>query len=235
MNPEKILVIEDDPAIRELVGMILKANGFTNITAVSGGELGLAKVREEKPDLLLLDLMLPGIGGLDVCRQLKASPETASIPIIMMTALGEESDIVLGLELGAADYVVKPFNNRTLVARIRAQLRRTAELKHVPVEKPVSETVRWGNLELNVAERSVKLDGQPLSLTFTEFEILLTLVRQPGRVFTRSQLALEVRGEDCFPQDRGMDVQIANLRRKLGASGTNIETVRGVGYRFKAE
>ena len=192
-------------------------------------------MREAKPDLLLLDLMLPGIGGLEVCRQLKAAPETASIPIIMMTALGEESDIVLGLELGAADYVVKPFNNRTLVARIRAQLRRTVELKRVPAAKPTAETVRFGGLELDVSERIVKLNSQPLTFTFMEFEILLTLVRQPGRVFSRRQLTLDVRGEDYLPQDRGIDVQIANIRRKLGAAGANIETVRGVGYRLKSE
>ena len=225
----RILIIEDDPSIRELLAMILQTRGFDAVVTTARGETGLEEAVRQRPDLILLDLMLPDLDGLEVCRRLKSRPETAGIPIIMLTARGEESDIVVGLELGAVDYIVKPFNNQTLVARVRAQLRRSEELL-APRE---DEEHKHDGLVLNRTERSVALDGQNVSLTQSEFELLLLFLRRPGMVWSRGDIALELRGDDLMAQDRAIDVQIANLRKKLGFWGSRIETVRGVGYRLK--
>lgn len=230
MANERILVIEDDPSIRELLAMILRLRGFGAVVAARG-ESGLEEAAQKRPDLILLDLMLPDMDGLEVCRRLKSAPETAGIPIMMLTARGEESDIVAGLELGAVDYIVKPFNNQTLIARVRAQLRRSEEL----LAADGDERVEKDGLILNRTERSVTLDGRVVALTTSEFELLLLFIRRPGAVWSRSDIALELRGDDLMAQDRAIDVQIANLRKKLGDWGSRIETVRGVGYRLKRD
>ncbi|HQC43145.1 MAG TPA: response regulator transcription factor, partial [Verrucomicrobiota bacterium] len=177
------------------------------------------------PHLILLDIMLPGMDGLTVCRKLKSDEQTASIPIIMLTAKGEESDIIVGLEMGANDYITKPFSNKVLVARIRAQLRQQNE-------QPDTEEIRYENLVIFPAQRRVLLNQKDVELTFTEFEILALFTRHPGRVYTRDQIISQIRGSDYPVTDRSIDVQIVNLRRKLGPWGNYIHTVRGVGYRM---
>ena len=230
MNKEKILIIEDEEAIQELIRYNLERDGYTKIRSCESGELGLRAVREFTPDLILLDLMLPGIDGLTVCRRLKADPVTASIPIIMLTARGEESDIVVGLEMGADDYLPKPFSPKVLVARIHAVLRRRQS-----VAEADEGTLRRGGLYMNRGTREARLGDMLLSLTYSEFEILYLLARRPGWVYTRNQIVNEVKGEDYPVTERAVDVQMLNLRRKLGDYGDAIETVRGVGYRFNPD
>lgn len=231
MSDEKILVIEDESAIRDLIQMNLHMNGFTNVEAMPDGETGLKKAQEWLPDLILLDLMLPGMDGLTVCRRLMEAQETAKIPIIMLTAKSEESDIVLGLEMGASDYVTKPFSNKILISRIRAQLRRNAET----TETAPSRNIQRGMLTIFPLERKVLLEKQPIELTYSEFEILLMLARHPGRVYTRWQIISQIKGDDYPVTERSVDVQILNLRRKLNEWGANIETVRGIGYRMSED
>ncbi len=221
-----VLVVEDEESILELLRYNLGNAGFTVITAGSG-EDGLALARRRRPDLILLDLMLPGIDGLEVCRQLKRSRETESIPVIMLTARGDEADIVAGLELGADDYLTKPFSPRVLLAHLRATLRRTSA---APATR---EILASGPIALDRGRRETMVSGAPIELTFTEFEVLWFLASRPGLVFTRSQIVDAVRGADYPVTERAVDVQIVGLRRKLGAAGALIETVRGVGYRFR--
>ena len=221
-----ILVVEDEESIRELIGLNLQAAGYT-VELVADGTQALTKVKAVRPDLILLDWMLPGLDGLDVLRHLKADPQMATIPVMMLTAKSEESDIVLGLELGACDYITKPFSNKVLVARVRAQLRSG-------IEQEQSDEIRYDSLVMNTLDHTAKLDGNALDLTFTEYGILRLLAKRPGRVFTRDQIVSKVKGDDYPVTDRAIDVQIVNLRRKLGTWGTHIETVRGVGYRMKA-
>lgn len=226
-NTRKIvLVVEDEESILELLRYNLEKEGFTVIPAASG-EDGLALARRRRPDLILLDLMLPGMDGLEVCRLLKRSKETESIPVVMLTARGEEADIVAGLELGADDYLTKPFSPRVLLAHIRATLRRVAT---APAAR---DTLAAGAIFLDRGRRAVTLSGCPVELTFTEFEVLWYLASRPGMVFTRSQIVDAVRGADYPVTERAVDVQIVGLRRKLGEAGVLIETVRGVGYRFR--
>lgn len=226
MSAPRILVIEDDDAIREVVRYTLENNGFTVLTAADG-KTGLTLTLRERPSLILLDLMLPEIDGLDVCRNLKRDESAREIPVVMLTAKGEESDIVLGLELGAIDYITKPFSGKVLVARIRAHLRRTSEQKS-------STEIQFDGLVLDTNAHTARLNGNPIELTFTEFGILLLLARKPGRVYTRDQIVSNVKGDDYPVTDRAIDVQMVNLRRKLGTWSANIETVRGVGYRMRA-
>lgn len=226
MSAPRILVIEDDDAIREVVRYTLENNGFTVLTAADG-ETGLTLALRERPSLILLDLMLPEMDGLDVCRNLKRDESAREIPVVMLTAKGEESDIVLGLELGAIDYITKPFSGKVLVARIRAHLRRTSEQKS-------STEIQFDGLVLDTNAHTARLNGNPIELTFTEFGILLLLARKPGRVYTRDQIVSNVKGDDYPVTDRAIDVQMVNLRRKLGTWSANIETVRGVGYRMRA-
>ncbi|MEW6358203.1 MAG: response regulator [Planctomycetota bacterium] len=226
MAKERILVVEDEEDILELVRYNLAKEGYRVIGAVSGEE-ALAKVKAEPPDLVVLDLMLPGVDGLEVCKALKSDPKTAGIPVVMLTAKGEESDIVTGLELGADDYVTKPFSPKVLIARARAVLRRRA--KGAPSE---SETVRVHDLVIHPGRHEVLAGDKPISLTATEFRVLHFLSRSPGWVFTRYQIVNAVHGEDYPVTDRSIDVQIFGLRKKLGPAGKYIETVRGVGYRF---
>ncbi len=227
MAKEKILVIDDEEDILELVGFNLSREGFKVIPALTG-EKALDLVKSEVPDLIVLDLMLPGIDGLEFARRLKAVNDFKRIPIVMLTAKGEEADIVIGLELGADDYVTKPFSPRVLVARIRAVLRRRAR------DYASEETViRIHDIMIHTGRHEVTANQTPVQLTYTEFGILSFLVRRPGWVFTRSQIVDAVRGEDYYVTDRSVDVQIVGLRKKLGRAGKYIETVRGIGYRFK--
>ncbi len=227
MGKEAVLVIEDEQDIQELISYNLAREGYRVSGAVNGEE-GLVRARKDAPEVILLDLMLPGIDGLEVCRQLKTDQSTRQIPIIMLTAKGEESDIVTGLELGADDYVTKPFSPKVLVARIRAVLRRK-------LSGPEDATVRTSiyDIVIDPGRHEVLVAGQSVVLTHTEFQILHLLARRPGWVYTRYQIVNQVRGDDAIVTDRSVDVQIVGLRKKLGDAGAYIETVRGVGYRFK--
>ncbi|MCF8146772.1 MAG: response regulator [Deltaproteobacteria bacterium] len=227
MPKERILVVDDEEDILELVRFNLLREGY-DVRVADSGEKAVDLTRKDLPHLIILDLMLPGIDGLEVTRILKSNSETRQIPIVMLTAKGEEPDVVAGLELGADDYVTKPFSPRILLARVRAVLRRKQE-----EAQGASDVVKIRNLMIHPGRREVLVDGKSVPLTFTEFGILNYLVRRPGWVFTRSQIVDTVRGTDYFVTDRSVDVQIAGLRKKLGPSGRFIETVRGVGYRFK--
>jgi len=227
MAKERILVVDDEEDILELVVYNLTRDGYRTTGALSG-EAAIKKARSEAFDLILLDLMLPGIDGLEVTRILKNDKKTSDIPIVILTAKGEEADIVTGLELGADDYITKPFSPRVLIARVRAALRRKAK---APIDE--NAVVHVHALEIDPGKRSVLAGEQPVELTFTEFQVLLLLARRPGWVFTRSQIVDLVRGSDYPVTDRSVDVQIVGLRKKLGAYGKYLETVRGVGYRFR--
>lgn len=227
MAKKRILVVDDEEDILEVVRFNLSREGYEVFCSTSGEET-LKIARSEHPDLIVLDLMLPGIDGLDAAKILKNDSNTRDIPIIMLTAKGEEADIVTGLELGADDYITKPFSPRILVARVRAVLRRKAE---EPSDK--SSVIKIHNLTVDPGRRDVLVEGKQVNLTYTEFGILNCLARRPGWVFTRFQIMDAVRGDDYFVTDRTVDVQIVGLRKKLGPAGKFIETVRGVGYRFK--
>lgn len=220
-----ILVVEDEESIRTLITLNLQAAGYT-VEEAKDGTQALEKIKSVKPDLVLLDWMLPGLDGLDVLRSLKADPAVATLPVIMLTAKSEEYDIVLGLEMGAADYITKPFSNKVLVARIRAILRRGDAA-------PPEENIRYAGLVLTPGQRRAELDGAELSLTASEFDVLALLAARPGHVYTRSQIVARTKGEDYPVTDRAVDVQIVALRRKLGVFGERLETVRGVGYRMR--
>jgi two-component system alkaline phosphatase synthesis response regulator PhoP len=227
MAKQTILVIDDEEDILELIRFNLVREGYKVVCAPSG-EKALSLAQLEIPDLMVLDLMLPGIDGLEVTKILKSDSRTKDIPIVMLTAKGEEADIVTGLELGADDYITKPFSPRVLVARVRAVLRRK-------VKKYQEETLvlRIQDIVIHPGRHEVLVSGKPVQLTLTEFGILEYLARRPGWVFTRNQIVDAVKGEDYYVTDRSVDVQIVGLRKKLGTAGTYIETVRGVGYRFK--
>ncbi|MFH1932908.1 MAG: response regulator transcription factor [Pseudomonadota bacterium] len=227
MAKEKILIVDDEEDILELLRFNLLREGY-NVSCAASGEEALRLAQSEIPDLLVLDLMLPGIDGLEVTKILKSDSRTKDIPIVMLTAKGEEADIVTGLELGADDYITKPFSPRVLVARVRAVLRR--KVKEYKEETPV---LRIHDIVIHPGRHEVLINGKPVQLTLTEFGILEYLARRPGWVFTRNQIVDAVKGEDYYVTDRSVDVQIVGLRKKLGAAGTYIETVRGVGYRFK--
>jgi two-component system, OmpR family, alkaline phosphatase synthesis response regulator PhoP len=227
MAKERILAVDDEADILELIGYNLSREGYRIDTARTGEE-ALASIRDRKPDLVILDLMLPGIDGLEVCRRIRNDPSSASISIVMLTAKGEDADIVAGLELGADDYITKPFSPRVLLARIRAVLRREHE-----GGEGGSAVVRAGGIAVNPATREVTVEGTPVELTASEFNILSYLVRRPGWVFTRNQIIEAVHGEDYPVTERSIDVQIVGLRKKLGEAGKHIQTVRGIGYRFK--
>jgi two-component system phosphate regulon response regulator PhoB len=227
MAGKHVLVVEDERDIQELVRYNLSKDGYA-VQCVGTGEEALRAVQSAPPDLVLLDLMLPGLDGLEVCRRLKGEASTGQLPVIMLTAKGEEADIVTGLELGADDYITKPFSPRVLLARLRAVLRRNAGQAAEP-----EATVKIHELVIHPGRHEVLLDGQPLPLTRTEFRVLHFLAGRPGWVFTRYQIADKVHDGDVMVTDRSIDVQIVGLRKKLGAAGRYIETVRGVGYRFK--
>jgi two-component system phosphate regulon response regulator PhoB len=227
MPKEKVLIIEDEENILELVTYNLKKEGY-RVEGATSGEDGLERLKSHMPDLVLLDLMLPGMDGLEVCRRIKTDSSVAHVAILMLTAKSEEADVVTGLELGADDYITKPFSPRVLVARIRAVLRRKA--REAPKEK---ETVQVHEVVIHPGRHEVLVDGESVDLTSTEFRLLHILARRPGWVFTRNQIIDAVKGSDYPVTDRSVDVQISGLRKKLGEAGEYIETVRGVGYRFK--
>lgn len=227
MANEKILVIDDEEDILELVRYNLSKESF-QVVAANAGEAALELARTNVPDLILLDLMLPGIDGLEVCRRLKSDPDTNRIPIVMLTAKSEDADIVTGLELGADDYITKPFSPRVLLARIRVVLRRRR--KEEPED---NEVLKIHNMIINPSRHEVLIDEQAMGLTATEFKILHFLARRPGWVFSREQIIRAVKGHDYPVTERSVDVQVVGLRKKLGEAGDLIETVRGVGYRFK--
>ncbi len=227
MARQTILVVEDEEDILELVRYNLSGEGY-GVLAVQTGEAGLSTAKREHPDLVILDLMLPGIDGLDVCRELKAYASTRSIPIIILTAKGEEADIVAGLELGADDYITKPFSPRILMARIKTVLRRKTK-------ESVNEMadISIHNIMIRPGRHEVTVDDQPIPLTSTEFKLLHLLARHPGWVFTRYQIVDGVHGDNYPVTDRSIDVQIVGLRKKLGSAGKFIKTVRGVGYKLE--
>jgi len=228
MPREKILVVEDDEDILELISYNLKKDGYTVFTCTSG-ELALDSARKNNPSLVVLDIMLPGMDGLEVCKLLKHDPVTINIPVIMLTAKNEESDVVSGLEIGADDYMAKPFSPKVLIARIRNLIRRRDKDKTDP-----DQVVKRKDIVIHPGRHEVIIKGRSIELTATEFKLLHCLAGRPGWVFTRQQIVDAVKGEDYAVTDRAVDVQVVGLRRKLGTVyGNYIETVRGVGYRFK--
>ncbi len=228
MDSKKIVVIEDEPDILEIIEYNLNRDRFRVLTCTDGLR-GLEMVRRESPDLVLLDLMLPGMDGIEICRRLKADPLTQSIPVMMVTAKGEESEIVLGLGVGADDYVTKPFSPRELIARVRAVLRRGEGRDPGEEESRISR----GKLIIDRDRFEVRLDSEPIALTATEFRLLHFLASHPGRVFQRDQLLSRVIGGHAFVSDRNIDVHIRSIRKKLRNNRELIETIRGVGYCFK--
>ncbi|HML54126.1 MAG TPA: response regulator transcription factor [Solidesulfovibrio magneticus] len=226
MSKDSILIVEDDEDIVELLAFNLQSAGFVAETARDGYE-GLAKARRNPPAAVILDLMLPGLDGFEVCKELKRDPKTASAPIIMLTARGEEVDRIVGLELGADDYVVKPFSPRELVLRLRSVLKR-----HAPEPEKRQVLARDG-LSVDMAAHRVSLDGVEVALTATEFKLLAELFQSAGRVLTRDRLLNSVWGYEFEGYARTVDTHVRRLRQKLGHFADMIETVRGVGYRFK--
>jgi len=225
MRGKRVLVVDDEEDIQELVKYNLTKEGYLVLCA-STGEDGVALAKKEQPQLVILDLMLPGVDGLDVCRTLRSDQSTKHIAIIMLTAKGDDIDMVYGLEVGADDYIVKPFSPRVLLARVKSVLRREHAIK-------AEGTVSFPGLSINIERHQVTVDSERLDLTRTEFQILHLLTRNPGIVFSRFQIVDKVHGDNYAVTDRSVDVQIVGLRKKLGGIGQFIETVRGVGYRFK--
>lgn len=230
MSKATILVIEDDPDIQELVSFSLGREGYA-VALATTGERGLELARAAVPDLVLLDVMLPGMDGLETLRRLKALPSLARVPVIMASAKGEDPDVVAGLELGADDYVVKPYSPRVLVARVRTALRR--RFQGGIAEADADAVVSVDGITLDPDRHEIRVDGERVELSATEFAVLELLMRSPGRVYGRAAIIDAVKGRDYPVTDRSVDVQIVSLRRKLGARGDAIETVRGVGYRFR--
>jgi len=228
MKKSRILVVDDEPDLVELVRHHLAREHYDVVTA-GDGETGLAEARRRLPDLVVLDLMLPGIDGLEVCRRLRADTRTQHIPIVMLTAKGEESDAVIGLAQGADDYVRKPFGMKELVARIATRLR-ASELK-APGES--QKVLRFGELVIDSVKHEVLIGDEPVKLTVTEFKLLRHLVANKGRAFTRNELLNAVLGQDVVVIDRNVDVHVATLRKKLGDFGAHILTIRGLGYKFR--
>ena len=225
MAKGNILVIDDETDLIELVRYNLSKEGF-EVSAAPDGESGLAAARRGAPDVVVVDLMLPGIDGLEVCRALRADDRTSHIPVIMLTAKNTESDRVVGLEIGADDYMTKPFSPRELAARIKAVLRRMSPRQHTP------DLLKHGDLSVDLQRHEVTCGEKAVNLTATEFRLLQFLAAHPGRVFSRSELIDGALGRDITVLDRTIDVHIMSLRRKLGDCGERIETVRGFGYRF---
>lgn len=221
---DKIVLIEDDPGIRTVIRLALKGAGFTSIYETENGTDGLALVQREKPALVLLDLMLPGMDGLAVCGAIRRTPSVSGTPIVMLTARTAEEDVVRGLELGADDYITKPFSNAILVARVKAALRRTAP--------PTGPVRTLGLLVLDETTRTASVDGVMLSLTRSEFDLLDILSAHPCRVYTRQQIIARIQREEKDVTDRTVDTLMVGLRRKLGEWAGHVETIRGIGYRI---
>ena len=223
-----VAVVEDEADIQELISFSLKKEGYT-VECFSSGQDIVDYLTGNRPDLILLDLLLPEVDGVEVCRMIKSAPDTRSIPIMMVTAKTEENDVVSGLNAGADDYLTKPFSPRVLIARVNALLRRE-EQESAPWERPISVH----DLQLHPGKFEVLVQGNPVDLSLTEFKILSLLASSPGWVYSRYQIVNEVRGDDSIVTDRSIDVHVANLRRKMGKHTDYIQTVRGVGYRFRA-
>jgi DNA-binding response OmpR family regulator len=221
-----ILVIDDEPELVKLLDYNLTKAGYLVLTA-KDGESGLAAARKHAPDAIVLDVMMPGLDGWEVCKRLRQDPSTSALPLLMLTAKAEEADRVLGLELGADDYVTKPFGVRELLARVKALLRRS----EVSAVSP--EVIKSGKLVIDSGRRTVTAAGKPVALTATEFNLLKALAEKEGRVISREDLLSLARGDEVAVMDRTVDVHVAALRKKLGKHGEVIETVRGVGYRLK--
>jgi DNA-binding response OmpR family regulator len=228
MSKKKVLVIEDDADIRNLIRHNLTRDGY-EVSLAENGEEGLRLARKSAFDLAILDLMLPGMHGLDMCRAIREDEKLRSTGILIVTAKDEEADIVTGLELGADDYLVKPFNIRVLTARVRAVLRRLSDIPADQDDKPIA----IGALKIDVRRHEVTVNARKIDLTLAEFRILENLAKQPGRVLTRNQLLDVALGQDHYVLDRTIDVHVSALRRKLGEASEMVETVRGVGYRLK--
>ena len=229
MSKGTILVVDDEPDILELVKYNLTKEGY-QVVGVASGEEALTEARSNIPDLIILDLMLPGIDGLEVCKVLKGNQRTSHIPIIMLTAKGEDADVVTGLELGADDYIVKPFSPRVLLARIKAVQRRESRQDTVD-----DEIIKVHNLIINLKRHEVLISGNRADLSSTEFDLLCLLARHPGWVFTRHQIISNIKSDNYAVTDRSVDVQVVGLRKKLKEAGNLIETVHGIGYRFREE
>ena len=221
---DKIVLIEDDPGIRTVIRLALKGAGFTSICEAGNGTDGLALVQREKPALVILDLMLPGMDGLAVCSAIRRTPSVSGTPIVMLTARSTEEEVVRGLELGADDYITKPFSNAILVARVKAALRRTAP--------PTGPVRTLGLLVLDETTRTASVDGVMLSLTRSEFDLLDILSAHPDRVYTRQQIIARIQREEKDVTDRTVDTLMVGLRRKLGEWAGHVETIRGIGYRI---
>ena len=228
MNRKKIVIIEDEPDILEVLSYNLEREGFI-VGGALDGDAGLAMVRREKPDLVLLDLMLPGTDGIEICASIKNDNELLQTMVIMVTAKGEESDVVLGLGVGADDYISKPFSPRELVARVKAVLRRGL-LQEID---PDVEKIEYGNLVIDAGKHKVMINSEEVKLTATEFRILHYLASNRGRVFSREQLLNKALGDTSIVVDRNIDVHIRGIRKKMAVQPPVIETIRGVGYRFK--
>lgn len=227
MSRKHIVVVEDERDILEVLSYNLKREGFAVTSCLDGVE-GLEVIQKHVPDLVLLDLMLPGMDGLDICRQLKANYRTQNVPVIMVTAKGEEVDVVLGLGIGADDYISKPFSPRELIARVKAMLRRSSEAD----TREQNERIEVDGLVINAAKHKVTIDDREVQLTATEFKIMHYLASHPGRVYSREQLLDNVLGSDAVVVDRNIDVHVRAIRKKIGEDQNFIDTIRGVGYRF---
>lgn len=226
---KRILIVEDEPEIANLIRMHMDRNGFA-ADMVHSGKAGIVEIEQNMPDCVLLDLMLPDLDGLEVCRRLRRAPKTENLPIIIVSAKGEEADVVAGIELGADDYIAKPFSPRVLVARVKSVLRRTSPAESQ--EKANGVITLANELEIDTERHRVSVRGEPLSLTITEFSILKYLAARPGFVRTRDQIIASVHGGNTILSSRTVDVHVTALRRKLEGAGRIIETVRGVGYRL---
>ena len=230
MARERVLVVDDEQDILELIRYNLEREGY-EVASVKSGEEALGLAARWEPAVIVLDLMLPGLDGLEVCRRLKRNEATKAIPVLMLTAKTEDSDIVTGLEVGADDYITKPFSPKVLVARIRASLRR----EHAEKQRETETQLRVHDIVIDVSRHEVHVADQPVTLSATEFSILEFLARNPGWVFSRNRIIDAVKGKDYPVTERSVDVQILGLRKKLGDGGKFIQTVRGVGYRLQAE
>lgn len=229
MHKIKILLIEDEEDIAALIKLQAELSGYKVIVETDGLN-GFRAIERESPEIIILDIMLPGMNGLDVCRKVKNMPELKHIPIILISAKSEELDVVLGLELGADDYVTKPFSPKVLFSRVKAVLRRRQEAEIVQ-----PQTLSFGAFLMDLNRHAVRKNDKNISLTLSEFGILKRLVTSKGKVLTRNQLLDDLQNDDAFVVDRNIDVHIAALRKKLGPSFDYIETIRGVGYRFKTD
>ncbi len=229
MPKPHVLIVEDEPDIADLIRFHCDREGM-EAEVIGAGKPAVEAIRKTPPDVVILDLMLPDVGGIEICRRLKQWPETREIPVVMVTAKGEESDVVTGLEIGADDYIVKPFSPRVLMARVRAVLRRRAELQEIPVDNRLERVE--GRLVIDPDRHVITIDSKPADLTVTEFGILNHLAQRPGFVRTRDQIIAAVHGRNVVLSSRTIDVHVTALRKKLGPLAGCVETVRGIGYRF---